>query len=147
MKPVRTWILIADGARARILANNGPGKGVEPLEGLVFQVPHPENRDILSDRPGRSFDSASPSRHAMELPTDAKRQQERDFARMLADHLKAHDDAFDRLILVAAPAALGDLRQALPTSITGKVTAELAKDLTNTPNDKLGDHLAELIAL
>src|SRR5262249_34094570 len=29
MKPTRTWILIADGARARILRNDGPGKGVQ----------------------------------------------------------------------------------------------------------------------
>jgi len=26
MKPTRTWIVIANGARARILLNNGPGK-------------------------------------------------------------------------------------------------------------------------
>jgi hypothetical protein len=25
MKPTRTWVLIADGARARILQNDGPG--------------------------------------------------------------------------------------------------------------------------
>ena len=33
MKPTTTWILIADGARARLFANHGPGKGVEAVEG------------------------------------------------------------------------------------------------------------------
>jgi hypothetical protein len=26
-KKIRTWILVADGARARLLVNDGPGKG------------------------------------------------------------------------------------------------------------------------
>ncbi len=28
-----TWILIANGARAHIIANQGPGKGLKPVPG------------------------------------------------------------------------------------------------------------------
>ena len=34
MKPTTTWILVADGAHARLFANRGPGKGVEQLEAI-----------------------------------------------------------------------------------------------------------------
>ena len=33
MKPTRTWVLIADGARARILENDGPNHGLTAIEG------------------------------------------------------------------------------------------------------------------
>ena len=36
MKPTRTWILIADGARARILENLGPGKGVHEVPDMTI---------------------------------------------------------------------------------------------------------------
>ena len=36
MKPTTTWILIADGAHARLFANHGPGKGIEAVQGGVI---------------------------------------------------------------------------------------------------------------
>jgi protein required for attachment to host cells len=115
MKPTRTWILIADGARARVVENLGPGKGVSEVPGMEFSQPAERNRDIMSDRPGRTFESANNSRHGMEPPSDPKRMAEADFvaglASMLDEKLKA--GAFDRLVLVAAPQALGDIRKAL----------------------------------
>ncbi|MBM5811196.1 MAG: host attachment protein [Gammaproteobacteria bacterium] len=41
----------------------------------------------------------------------------------------ARAGAVDRLILVAAPAVLGELRQALPPALQQRVVAELRKDL------------------
>ena len=147
MKPVRTWILIADGARARVVANFGPGKGTHEVEGMSLRASHPDAKELLDDRPGRSFNSTNPTRHAMERTSDPKRQIEREFASMLAETIAANENEFDRLILVAAPTALGDLRHALPDRILGRVTHELAKDLTHVPDTKLAQHLSEVIAL
>jgi protein required for attachment to host cells len=149
MKPVRTWILIADGARARIVRNEGPGRGVEAVDGGLFEREAHATREIMSDRPGRAFDSAGAGRHAMELPTDPAREEKRHFAETLAAHL---DDAvgkntFDRLIVVAAPGTLGDLRAALSEKVRERIYAELDKDLTKVPNDKLASHLGDVIAL
>ena len=65
------------------------------------------------------------------------------FARDLADHLEkaANEHRFDRLVLVAAPRALGDLRGLLPKTVQGKVVAQIDKDLTNIPTRDLGKHL------
>jgi Protein required for attachment to host cells len=99
MKPLRTWALIADGARARILENNGPvhgdehrgqpGHGVSahgwmPVEGLVFHGDHSATHDPVTDRQGRSFSSAGAGRSAIEARTDPHRDQKTKFAHHLA---------------------------------------------------------------
>jgi protein required for attachment to host cells len=40
---------------------------------------------------------------------------------------------------------LGDLRDALPKSVHGKVVAELAQDLVKTPHSELAGHLEEVL--
>ncbi|MEX0758324.1 MAG: host attachment protein, partial [Tistlia sp.] len=50
--------------------------------------------------------------------------------------------AFDRLLLVAPPRALGELRKLLPERLAGKVTDELAQDLTKHTVGSLAAHLA-----
>ena len=149
MKPVRTWILIADGARARIVLNEGPGSGVTAVEGGLFEQDLKPTREIMADRAGRTFDSAGTGRHAMEQPTDPVRQEKRHFAHHLADHLAdaVAKNAFDRLVVVAAPSALGDLRAAMSDKVRDRIHAELPKDLTKVPNDKLASHLEDVIAL
>src|SRR5262249_28486878 len=114
MKATRTWILIADGARARILQNDGPGKGLHALAGGVFRGEHASTHAIMSDRTGRTFSSTGPARSAIEAHSDPHRELKRSFAHRLADALADgwRKRAYDRLIIVAAPSALGDLRAA-----------------------------------
>jgi protein required for attachment to host cells len=47
---------------------------------------------------------------------------------------------------VAAPKALGDLRDLLPKTVHGKIVAQIDKDLTNIPTRDLGKHLDEYLA-
>ncbi len=149
MKPVRTWIVIADGARARIVKNAGPGRGVVADSNLVFRSEHRKLQEIMADRPGRSFDSIGKGRHAMTDGADAVREDERRFLQSLAARLEkeAIADAYDRLILIAPPRALGDLRPFLSKPVKSRIYDEIAKDLTQLPNDRLTDHLSETINL
>jgi protein required for attachment to host cells len=149
MKATRNWIVIADGARARILENTGPGKGLTPLPAEeMHQSLHP-SRDINADRPGRTHDRMGPARHAMEPPSDPHREEKRHFAAELAGHLNAaaQKHSYDRLVLVAPAKTLGDLRQALSKEASDKVEGELAKDLIKTPDQELAGHLSAVIAL
>ena len=80
MKPTRTWVLIADGARARILENDGPNHGLIAMEGLVFHGDHSATHDLVPDREGRSFSSHGPGRSAIDSrsdPTGTLRQSSR----------------------------------------------------------------------
>ena len=149
MKPTRSWIVIADGAQARILENNGPGKGLTPLPAEeMHQALHP-SRDINADRPGRTHDRMGPGRHSMEPTSDPHREEKRHFAAEVAGHLNAAalKQSYDRLVLVAPPKTLGDLRQALNKEASAKVDGELSKDLTKVPDQELAGHLSAVIAV
>ena len=148
MKPTRTWILIADGARARILQNDGPGKGLHAVDGGVFHGDHAATHDIMSDREGRSHSSVGPGRSAIESHSDPHRELKKKFAHQLAEALasKLREKAYDRLVIVAAPSALGDLRAALPEQVRAKVTGEVPKDLTKTADSEVPGHLKGVFA-
>jgi protein required for attachment to host cells len=148
MKATRTWILIADGARARLLQNSGPGRGLHAVAGGVFEGDHAATHDIMSDRTGRTFSSTGPARSAIEAHSDPHRDLKRTFAHRLADALAEgfRKGAYDRLIIVAAPSALGDLRAALSKEVSAKVTAEVAKDLTKMPDTAVAEHLRDVLA-
>lgn len=64
---------------------------------------------------------------------------------MLSEAHKRH--AFDRLILIAPPAMLGDLRGAMPKDLEGTIHGELSKDLTHADKRELEGHLADMIAV
>jgi protein required for attachment to host cells len=149
MKPTTTWILIADGARARIFVNQGPGKGIEAVAGAEFDADHRPDREIMSDKPGRTYESVGDTRHAVQPHHDPHRELKRAFseelAAMLAEKLAAK--AYDRVVLVAPPAMLGDLRSSLGEQVRAVVYAELDKDLTNTPEAELPQHLGAVLAV
>jgi protein required for attachment to host cells len=149
MKPTTTWILIADGARARLFANHGPGKGVEAVEGAEFDADHRPDHEIVSDKRGRTHESVGVTRHAIEPHHDPHRELKRAFSERLAQMLdqKLAQKAYDRVILVAPPVTLGDLREALSAPVKAAVYAELGKDLTKTPTHELPEHLAEVLAV
>jgi protein required for attachment to host cells len=149
MKPINTWILLADGARARIVSNAGPGKGVEEVSGMEFSGDNERTGEVMADRPGRSFDSAGSHRHAMEPPSDAHREMKRDFANDLVKALekKLKQHAFDRLVLIAAPATLGDLRNSMSKALQNVIYAEVPKDLVHVPNSDIASHLADVLAV
>ena len=83
----------------------------------------------------------------MEQKTDWHRFEKHQFAKRMAELLEdaAKRKAFDRLVLVAPPQALGDLRAELGRHAKEKVTGELDKDLTHVAIHDLPGHLAGLI--
>lgn len=150
MKPTKTWIVVADGDQAKIFENDGPGRGLHAIKDLLLEQDHLRAQDIMADKPGRSFSSAGPnSRSAVEYHTDPVAARERRFVERLAEVLdqKHTEGAFERLVIAAAPAALGDLRPALSDGVRETILAELPKDLTNIPTAKLGEHFDGLIAV
>lgn len=149
MKPTRTWILVADGAKARIFLNTGPGKGIDELAGDEFVNALPPSRDIGSDKPGRSFNSTGAVRHAIEPAVDLHRDRKRQFLGHIAHYLdKAHRRGdFDRLILVAPPPALGDLRAQMDEKLRAVVSGEIAHDLVEHKLDSVAKHVEKVLAL
>ena len=149
MRKTVTWIVIADGVKARIVANEGAGKGLAPVPGHVMATPPHDPRDGYSERPGRVHESSGSSRHAVEPRLDWHRFEKQQFAKSVAEMLDAESGkgAFDRLVLAAPPRTLGDLRGALAAATRAKVTCEINKDLTHLSDHELPSHLDKVVVL
>ena len=149
MKPVVTWILVADGAQAKVFEHLGPGKGLQAVSDAQFAQTPLRAGEIMSDRPGRSFSSVGSGRSAMEPTTDPVADRERrfvaDVAAFLDSRLAAGD--FQRLVIAAAPTALGDLRGSLTPKLEAAVMAELPRDFTGQRTEALERHLADVLAI
>jgi protein required for attachment to host cells len=148
-KQPRTWILVADSARARAVAWTGRNAPLEAIEGIDLHYRHQLSRDMMSERPGRVHESSGTTRHAIEPRTDPSRQAERNFALSVAQALEDGfgKSEFDRLVLVAGPTMLGDLRAALSPKVQAAIQGELIKDLTHLTNTELKQHLVEAAIL
>jgi protein required for attachment to host cells len=146
-----TWILVAHDAGARVFESRGPGKGID----LVETIEHPEgrmrDRDIDSDRPGRSFrkDSGDPRRAAMSRKEGPHDRAVSNFARALTDKLQQArmENQYERLVLVAPPRLLGLLRSSLDGPTAQLVVGSLDKDLASSKEAELIEHLGEVIAV
>ena len=79
----------------------------------------------------------------MEPKTDPVEHRETEFVKSLAGMLDRQQQQgdFDRLVIAAAPIALGDIRKAISPAVKKTIVAELNKDLTNLPTAQLDQHL------
>ena len=147
MKPTRTWILVADGGRARILEVVGKGKVARMISGSDAKLDNPPSHEQGRDRPARVHESVGNVRHAIEPRHDPHRARETLFARqlgiMLGDYAFRND--FDRLVIVAPAPMLGDLRRVLQPEVLGKVVAEIDKDLTKIPTHDVLSHIDDVL--
>ncbi len=141
-----TWIVMADGSRARIVKPRAEGSGFDLLSDLASSEAHKPSRDLVSDRPGHGQESSNSAHHAIEPRQDAHAQVKAAFLRGVAEHLNeaAGKKAFDALILFAPPRCLGELREALSEATRSKIKATAPKDLTKLPLAELPEHLEAL---
>jgi protein required for attachment to host cells len=135
-----TWILAADGNQARLLKGvNLLKDGQQSPEQEVFRSEPKKVQDIMTDRPGRSQAAIGPSRAAMEYTNDPVREEQQKFTSEIAGKIDSYaaDGAFDRLVLCAAPQTLGDFRNMLSSRARDMTMAEINKNFSNLPTDKL----------
>lgn len=145
MKPIITWIVLANSRGARVLANRGPGKGLEELKTHVWEAPPMEQP---RDRAGVGHSIAGPGVAGV-TERDARLIHDQGFARQIIRRLRkaqaAHD--YDRLVLAAGPHMLGLLRQQLDAALKSVLVGEIAKDLTAQPPQAVSDTVGAVIAV
>lgn len=131
------WIVVADGERALFLENTGtPDK---PKLSLREKAQAEDDGMELTDRPGRMQDTGRQQLSAMEL-TDHERLARERFAVTVAERINrlAGRDGVSRLVVVAPPQTLAVLRDHISDGARKAVLAEIDKDLTHHPLDKIG---------
>lgn len=141
----KTWVVVAGSSRARIFTVSKPRGPLQEREDLTKPSARQHETDLTSDRPGRSFDSWGKGRHAYEEPTPPKAREALEFSREVADRLdtaRARSE-LERLVLVAAPAFLGLLRQHLGPELKKHVVLEIDKDLSRADAREIRAHLPE----
>ena len=143
------WILVANQAEAQIYSSG-------QIRGNLLLVDVLENRegtthpgDLISDAPGRAFDSTGSGRHALEPNTGLKEEQRRRFVKEMAERLQASHlkGDFAQLVLMAAPAVLGVIRKSLTAGLKKTVIKEIPKDVIGQDVGKIQSQLARAFAL
>ena len=134
-----TWVLVADGARARIFEKGN--NSLHNATGEDYCSDNLKTQDMISDKPGRSFESAMPMRHAYQPRTDWHDYQKELFAKELCNIIKKSTDDFDELVLVSSPRTLGDLRSNMCKQAKAKIKAEIPKDVTKLTERELVAYL------
>jgi len=139
----KTWFVIADGARARILAHRVGEPTFETVTEFASVAAHRTTEELGSDKPPRAFESVGGARHAMEARSDFHEAAKAEFADMIAENINdgASRNAFDLLVLIAPPHVLQEIKEHLPAKIAERVAAKLPKDLTKLPDWALHERL------
>jgi protein required for attachment to host cells len=131
MKRDVLWVLVLNSTRARVLRDlRRDGTVAEPE--LVLRCEHRALRDIMADKPGRSFASAGGGRRsAMEYRSDSLREDERAFAGEVILLLETHRRAgeFDRLAVFASAEMLGLFRSLVPPPLRSLIEMEAPRNL------------------
>jgi protein required for attachment to host cells len=138
-----TWIVVADAGRARFFARRLPKSPLTELSDLAMTAPP---LDAPSDRPSRVHDRKGPTRHAVEPRKTPRAAAANSFLSAVAERINAgaQDDAFERLVVCAAPRALGLLRDGLADAAKSRIVAAFDKDLTRESVQGVQQHLDNL---
>ncbi|WP_343807937.1 host attachment family protein [Alteraurantiacibacter aestuarii] len=132
-----TLVLVADGQKLMAFKNDGDAKFPVLTTLTHREIDNPPSSEQGSDRSGRSFSSTGEQRSAYK-ETDWHQQEEDRFAGGAAQVLKqiaAQEDG--KIVVVAAPHTLGELRKHYGKAIQERLVAEIDKDLTNQTTDDI----------
>ena len=140
----RTWVLTADERQAKIFRRHG-----ERLEFIGEALPTSPGApdDLTHESVGHIAGSTDFVHHKLESHAAAGEHEHVLFARQIGNWLEAavREDAFDRIIIAAPPRMLGLLRKSVNRKVRARTIAELDKNLTPLPEEKLREELADII--
>jgi protein required for attachment to host cells len=141
------WIAIVDGEHARFVQPDNSNV-LHTVHAVDSTSAHLRSRDLGSDRPGRSFESASTAHHAVGQRHDLHAMEKEKFARSVADELNAASarEDFDELLLVAPARTLHEVREALNSAAQARLVGTLEKDLVKVPDHELWPHIKDWVS-
>lgn len=153
----QTWILVADRSRIRLFekAKDELGEVLYLREDVCNPDGRKKGRELISDRPGRSFESHNISTHGQSGPvrhsygeahlpeTQATERLVKLAAEMCVQRRLESQDV--TLYVMAEPKLMGLLRPALQKSVPNARLSFEAKDFAWVDNHELEDRLNEMI--
>lgn len=142
MKP--TWILVANSSQARMFAAES-STDLEEIQDFFHKESCMHEHEITSDQSGEIVGKAG--RHAYQSHISPKQQEVINFAKKIARHIdQSHkENKFRKLMLVADPSFLGELRKQLSDEVSETISFELDKNLAAQNVDDIRQHLPKYL--
>lgn len=141
--PHDALVFVGDGQRALFLRNTGDEKFPSLKTERVFNDDNPATHQQGTDRPGRAVESAGTHRHASMEPTDWHQIEKERFADRVAAALEklVRDQNTSKIVVVAPPQTLAELRHVFHADVKKRIIAEVNKDLTRHPVWEIEKHI------
>lgn len=140
-KAKKTWILIAQRTKAKLIEHLGMGKQLTLIRGFINPAGELHTSELVSDRPGRSYRSTSVGigRSSLGQSEDAHEHALTLFAKDLASTIEEGvvKGNCDQIILAAEPHCLGKIKKTLSPQARKRVSATIDQDLFLLNNQKL----------
>jgi protein required for attachment to host cells len=135
MIPHDALVLIGDGRKALFLRNKGAPARLRFEVEDVFEQDNPSTSEQGTDQPGRAVTGVGTARNGAIEGTDWHRLAEERFAVEIADTLyrRIHAGHCEKLVVVAPPRVLGEMRKAFHKEVAACISAEVPKELTSHP--------------
>lgn len=145
MKPIVTWVVLANARVANVFAHMGPGNGLTAVDD---QSRHAPDIPMPRDKAGVGHSIGGPGVSAVSQKS-LKETADNRFAKVIVDGLSeaCRRNRFDRLVLIAGPHMMGLLRANLNAPLSAVLIGEIPKDLSSQPIGDIEAHLGELIAV
>ena len=151
---VRIRVVVASQGEARFYdATSAPLK-MKLMHKLTDPTARLHDRDLVSDKPGQVLDQApaagqrrgSVPHHSTGGERSPRKQEAAVFARQVVQQLESEHRAspFGRLVVMAGPAFLGLLREAMPKSLREITVAEVGKDLLHVDDAGVLAHMPKV---
>ncbi|HWI87003.1 MAG TPA: host attachment family protein [Sphingomonas sp.] len=137
--PHDSYVLVADGAKMLFFRNEGDALNPNLTVIAAEQQADLPDREIKTDLAGQKPGGMGISGGSTAGEADFHRQTEDRFAAEAAERINraALANEFESLIIVAPPKTLGELRKHYHKQAEARIVAEIAKDLTGHPVEKI----------
>lgn len=133
--PATRWYVVANRTDA-IIYRDGENKKFQPVEHLLNPEGNRKERDLDSDRPGKSNSNAPHTAYKHPMVSEHQRHDEtvRKFSNRISRTLDSarSQGQFDELVLVAEPHFLGQLKSALSEPLKKCVVHQLPREYMDT---------------
>lgn len=132
--PHNCLILVTDGRKMLMLRNKGSGERIELRTERHEMREDRKDREIKTDAPGLTGQSAGFGRPAMQEPDYHQLDEDRwaaETAKTINMRALAHD--FEQLVVIAPPKTMGELRGHWHKEVEQRIVAEVTKEMTDRP--------------
>jgi len=140
-----TWGVVADAVHAQIYSRPTRRAPLELGQTFAEEQARATEHELVTDSPGRTFDSMGAGRHAKQPEHTMKQNLREAFARQIADFVETGRTAnrFAHLAVVAAPTLLGELRAHFSAPSLQLLDTEIAKRMTDAKPEAIAAALLQ----